>query len=208
LPPGGSHPFPLLEAYREFVIDQVLQETVIDPLCRDVETHLRLAVHHKNFDHMQAMNPKKDSMKQFRQLLNSPSLHVCGTSVDIKGKVEQYLNKTFYNLTAAALPDAQTYNEMKILAKERFGLVLAQSYLPVGSLEQGIDVLNIMSDIHGTYGNQRSSRSFNLSSIIAYNMLRFHVKSIPIIQTLHRNIATTLLNKLLLKRDLTKEPNI
>ena len=40
-----------------------------------------------------------------------------------------------------ALHDWKTYGEMRNLARENFGLELGSSYLPMGTLDQGLDVL-------------------------------------------------------------------
>lgn len=50
--------------------------------------------------------------------------------------VTHYLSETFYNLTAIALHDWKTYGEMRNLAREKYGLDLAEPYLPSATLEQ------------------------------------------------------------------------
>lgn len=59
-----------------------------------------------------------------------------------------YLDRTFYNLTTVALHDWRTYSDMKALAQEKYGLTLIDNYLPMGSLDQGLDILQIMRNIH------------------------------------------------------------
>lgn len=66
----------------------------------------------------------------------------------VLGYVEQYLEKTFYNLTTVALHDWRTYAEMRQLAKQKYGLQLVDPHLPSQTLEQGLDVLEIMRNIH------------------------------------------------------------
>ena len=58
------------------------------------------------------------------------------------------MDKTFYNLTTVALYDWKTYAEMRNLAQEKFGLTLQEVHLPGQTLEQGVDVLEIMRNIH------------------------------------------------------------
>lgn len=62
--------------------------------------------------------------------------------------VRHYLDATFYNLTTVALHDWRTYAEMRNLAKERYGIETVDVHLPSGTLEQGIDALEIMRNIH------------------------------------------------------------
>jgi WASH complex subunit 7 len=47
-----------------------------------------------------------------------------------------------------ALHDWKTYADMKSLAEEKLGLKLMDNYLPMGSLDQGLDILQIMRNIH------------------------------------------------------------
>ena len=42
----------------------------------------------------------------------------------------------------------QTYGEMRHLAEQKYGLELDDIHLPCQTLEQGIDVLDIMHNIH------------------------------------------------------------
>ena len=54
----------------------------------------------------------------------------------------------FYSLTTVALHDWLTYADMRDLAFEKYGLEIADNHLPMGSLDQGLDVLRIMQNIH------------------------------------------------------------
>ena len=58
------------------------------------------------------------------------------------------MDRTFFNLTTVSLHDWQTYSEMRSLAVEMFGLQLTDGHLPMGSLNQGLDVLQIMRNIN------------------------------------------------------------
>ena len=50
--------------------------------------------------------------------------------------VTHYLDKTFYNLNTVALHDWKTYGEMRNLAVQKYGLKMADPYLPSQTLEQ------------------------------------------------------------------------
>ena len=63
------------------------------------------------------------------------------------GHVEAYLERTFYNLTTVSLHNWRTYGEMRHLATNRFGLTTVEDHLPMQTLEQGLDVLEIMRNI-------------------------------------------------------------
>jgi hypothetical protein len=58
--------------------------------------------------------------------------------------VTHYLETVFYNLTTVALHDWMTYAEMRSLARDKFGLCIAESHLPMGGLDQGLDVLQVL----------------------------------------------------------------
>jgi len=90
----------------------------------------------------------RDGTRDLSTFVGMRPLRVLGKVVDIKAKVTQYLDETFYNLTAVATNDWKTYAEMRNLAQARYGLQLTETYLPVGTLEQGLDVLEIMRNIH------------------------------------------------------------
>lgn len=63
-------------------------------------------------------------------------------------RVISYLERTFYNLTSVALHDWRTYSEMTALAAQKYGLDMEDNHLPMGGLDQGIDILVIMEQIH------------------------------------------------------------
>lgn len=67
--------------------------------------------------------------------------------IKILGYVEKYLESTFYNLTAVALHDSNTYMAMSLLAKQKYNLILCQSRLPFQKLDQGPDVLFVARNI-------------------------------------------------------------
>lgn len=54
----------------------------------------------------------------------------------------------FYNLTTIALHDWRMYSEMRSVAMEKYDIHLINNFLPMGSLDQGLDVLQIMRNIH------------------------------------------------------------
>ncbi len=62
--------------------------------------------------------------------------------------VTHYLDYTFYNLTTVALHDWKTYGDMRNLAEQKYGLAMIEPHLPSATLEQGLDVLEIMRNIH------------------------------------------------------------
>ncbi|XP_022901254.1 WASH complex subunit 4 [Onthophagus taurus] len=122
----------------------LVKQELINPLTQQVETHLRLQTHL----HLQLppsdpfQNPPPFSFKKiFPGLLDKKYL-------DIKSEVEHDLGTTFYNLTTVAQHDWKTYVEMRRLAYLQYGLEAVESNLPMQTLEQGLDVLEIMRNIN------------------------------------------------------------
>ena len=50
-------------------------------------------------------------------------------------------------MSAMAPHDFQSYEHMRILAKEKFAMNIIPSHLPAQSLEQGIDILQLLRDL-------------------------------------------------------------
>ncbi|KAF7702037.1 WASH complex subunit 4 [Silurus meridionalis] len=135
----------LLECYDK-EITEVFNEHLLDKLCKEIEKDLRLSVHtHLKLDDR---NPFKVGMKDLAHLFSLKPIRFFNRFIDIKAYVTHYLDKTFYNLTTVALHDWATYSEMRNLATQRYGLVMTEAHLPSQTLEQGLDVLEIMRNIH------------------------------------------------------------
>lgn len=142
-----ADPSVCLTEYQELLVDSVYQN-IIDPLCHEVENDLRLHVHTKHLEHMSTTNPKAEHIKQKRPMLDMRPIRALGAVIVVRDHVKHHLETVFYNLTTVALHDWRTYADMRALASEKFGLQLAENYLPMGSLDQGLDVLQIMRNIH------------------------------------------------------------
>jgi len=69
----------------------------------------------------------------------------------VKGEVENYLEKSFYDLSTLNLNDCNTYNRMRIIATERYGLHLTDASLPDGSLDNGVDFIDIVKELNREY---------------------------------------------------------
>lgn len=144
---GGSPgtDVPALDATREFILN-TLAEEIIDPTAKAVERDLRLQIH--AVKGVAEHNARARDRKPLNLLLALRPLRVFNEMVDVRERVRQYLQVTFYNLTTVFLHDWRTYSEMASLAADKFGLFLQDSHLPMGSLDTGIDVLQIMRNIH------------------------------------------------------------
>jgi len=127
-------------------INDVMREYLLDPLCREIETDLRLHIHmHLQLDDR---NPFKVGLKDIGTFLKLKPIRFFDDFINIKGYIEQYLDRTFYNLTTVALHDWKTYGDMRNLAQQKYNLTMTEAHLPSQTLEQGLDVLEIMRNIH------------------------------------------------------------
>jgi WASH complex subunit 7 len=96
---------------------------------------------------MTTADPRASHFGPLRNFLDIPAISVLGVLFDIKKEVTRYLDRNFYNLVTVSIPDSLSYREMKILAKDNLGLNLFDSFLPMGCLDQGMDLLEIMRNI-------------------------------------------------------------
>ncbi|RXG53130.1 WASH complex subunit 7 [Armadillidium vulgare] len=127
-------------------VENLLKEELLDKLCKSVETALRLRTH----SHLQLEkeNPFEKQMKYFYPIIHLQPLKLFGSYYSVKDYVEKYLEKTFYNLTVVAPHDCSTYELMRNLAYSNLGLATVDSYLPTHTLDQGVDVLEIMRNLN------------------------------------------------------------
>ena len=86
-----------------------------------------------------------------RKFITAPPLYVGQMKFYVKNEVEAYLDKKFYDACALNLNECNKYNQMRSLAKQKYGLVLADPYLPNGSLDQSVDFIDILRDLERKY---------------------------------------------------------
>ena len=121
-------------------------EKILKPLRESLENDLRLEVHsHLN---ILTADPFKKETTDLSIFLDLGPLRLFQDYILIKHHITQYLDTTFYNLTTVSLSDWKTYTEMRTLAQKKYGLYLSEMYLPGQTLEQGLDMLEVMRNIH------------------------------------------------------------
>ncbi|KAL4188041.1 hypothetical protein AMTRI_Chr09g21880 [Amborella trichopoda] len=129
-------------------IKDALNNEIMAPLCRDIETDLRLHVHSTHIKGSVHVNPTKTGVRNLSWYLRLEPLRLPFKLIHIKSHVEAYLDSTFYNHTAMSPYNWKTYTEMKHLAELKYGVVLDGIHLPERSLDLGLDVLDIMRNLH------------------------------------------------------------
>lgn len=141
-----ARPEELVARFRKEVYGYI-KELVLDKACQEVETELRISTHsHLQLD---SRNPFQSPLRDLSPLLAlEPFCLLSTTLISAKDYVEQYLERTFYALTVVAPHDWRTYEEMRNLAASKYNLFTVPSHLPSHTLDQGVDVLEIMRNIH------------------------------------------------------------
>ena len=131
---------------QERYIRRILERHILEPLCAQLETELRIQTH----SHLQPAdrNPFKSDISSLRHQLQDVSLPIGRQELNVKAYVEQYLGQTFYNLAAVASHDWRKYSQMRLLAQHLYEISPLEDRLPSQTLEQGLDVLEIMRNIH------------------------------------------------------------
>ncbi|KZC07226.1 PREDICTED: WASH complex subunit 7 [Dufourea novaeangliae] len=127
-------------------LKEMLTKNVLEPVCQEIEINLRLHVHaHLKMD---STNPFNIGAKDGGRVVESLPLPLANSMIYAKRFIEHYLDNMFYNLTTVALHDWRTYRMMHALAHYKLNLDTVQNHLPTQTLEQGLDALEIMRNIH------------------------------------------------------------
>jgi len=138
----------LVDSYRAYVIDGLLQEEFVKPICYEAETTLRLAMQ-SNDSSAVPLNPKLDRRKVIRPFLEIPPLNVMGRRIDLRLAVKEYLDETFYKLAILSPNDSKSYTEMRCVAKEIYALDVMEDGLPLSRHDQIFDLLSTLEHLDG-----------------------------------------------------------
>ncbi|KAK6627560.1 hypothetical protein RUM44_010038 [Polyplax serrata] len=138
-----------VKSFEKDVLSKVRTDAVL-PLCENIETNLRLQVHSHLRQDKTTNNPllSGDESHNLTGAVELGPMKLFSRYIDLKSYVELYLDKTFYNLTTVALHDWKSYGEMRNLGKIKYNLNFVRNHLPYQTLEHGLDVLEIMRNIH------------------------------------------------------------
>ncbi|KAJ8721539.1 hypothetical protein PYW07_002314 [Mythimna separata] len=136
-----------MNKYQQFLnnMKSMIENKIILSASQNIETNLRLHIHsHLQLD---VVNPFTFDMTK-KLLLTADNFRMQFLYMSVVPSVEHYLSTMYYNLTTVVLSDWKTYGEMRQMAKFKFNLKTVQDNLPTQTLEQGLDVLEIMRNIH------------------------------------------------------------
>ncbi|KAL0880714.1 hypothetical protein ABMA27_001929 [Loxostege sticticalis] len=142
-----TDPFYDMNKSQDFLSDMknLIDEKILKTTSQNIETNLRLHIHsHLQLD---VVNPFTSDITK-KLLLAIDNFRIQSVYLCVVPSVEHYLSTMYYNLTTVVLSDWKTYGEMRQMAKFKFNIQTVQDNLPTQTLEQGLDVLEIMRNIH------------------------------------------------------------
>ncbi|XP_050426323.1 WASH complex subunit 4 [Adelges cooleyi] len=149
------------KSYESFIneINEYLQDQILNPMNPGIENELRLQVMTQvQFVKMMLHEP----IHEHTYMIKLKPIQFLTQFIDTKCRVENYLSETFYDLTTVALHDWHNNGVMRTLAKYKVNLETVEDKLPSKTLEQGLDVLEIMRNLNEFV----STFSYNLSNQI------------------------------------------
>lgn len=196
----------LLDKYVAFVKESFIKE-IIKPLRTDIENDLRLYTHAVVLG--QPFRKLERQGKDLSRFTKLPPFRFFNESLRIADLIEDYLDSQFYNLNALMTNDWKTYEEMRNIALERYGLRVVEGFLPGSIVDQGLDVLVITENIQFFVANYTYNLNEQLfvqrpSVTDAKNLHTLHIRHVAnSIRTHGSGIMNTTVNyvyKCLLKK--------
>jgi WASH complex subunit 7 len=179
-----AKPYALVDDYAKHIRD-VIEAEITSKLFIDIEGDLRLHTHSSVLG--EAYRASEGTVKRLAHLTQLPSFRFFGKALHLKQVVEDFLDTQFYNLNALHPTDWKTYEEMRTLAGERYGLKLMEGFLPGSIVDQGLDVLVVTKNIYVFVANY----TYNLNEqLFVQRPLKTEAKHL---HTLHiRHIANSI----------------
>ena len=135
--------FDIVKILRKNII-KMFENNFLKILSKDIEDDLRKQIHRV---FIEGLNPPAFSEVNLNDYLKIKKFKLFDCVMDIKRYVEEHMNMMFYKMTTLNLNDWQTYQQMRVLAKHKYGLNLHEVFLPSKNLEQGKDILDIIRNL-------------------------------------------------------------
>lgn len=136
----------LMKKYKSDTVKLISEELFLK-IARDIENDLRLHVHSVLISNLNINNNNLLKNSDFSEVLKMRNIKIFEESLNLRLYVQEYLNKMFYDMTTINLNDWKTYQQMRSLAKSKYGLYLHNVDIPSQTLEQGVDILYILRNI-------------------------------------------------------------
>ena len=135
--------FDIVKILRKNII-KLFENNFLKILSKDIEDDLRKQIHRV---FIEGLNPPAFSEVNLNDYLKIKKFKLFDCVMDIKRYVEEHMNMMFYKMTTLNLNDWQTYQQMRVLAKHKYGLNLHEVFLPSQNLAQGKDILDIIRNL-------------------------------------------------------------
>ena len=123
---------------------ETFENIFMKKLAEKIENDLRIQVHGTFIEGLQGAEYSEINLNSY---LNIQPFRFFDIIFDVKRYIEEYLNKKFYQLTTLNLNNNQTYQRMRVLARNKYGLNLHEVYLPSLNLETGKDILEVVRNL-------------------------------------------------------------
>lgn len=128
-------------------IYQAFSSQISNPICRKIEEELRLQIHQTIIANLKQRNPTTERIQDWSIYTRMSDLYLFEKRISLAEEVKHYLGKIFYEMTALSPHDWKTYQHMRILAKDKFGIDVVASHLPSQTIEQGVDILFLLRNL-------------------------------------------------------------
>ncbi|KAL0224785.1 hypothetical protein RCL1_002697 [Eukaryota sp. TZLM3-RCL] len=142
----------LLTQFKSTIVD-ALSDFLIKPMAIVIEEVLRIrvatlnstAVGNRPEIEQEGQLSKSFSVQSVVDILTHHSeLFIFGEDYNIKQLIEHRLSTLFHDLIAITPYDYRTYLQMSNFANQRFGLDISPSFLPFGTVDHGMDLLQVV----------------------------------------------------------------
>ena len=120
---------------------EIFEGCFLKKLSKEIEDDLRSQIHDI---FIEGLEPQSYSDVNLNSCLKIKNFKLFDKIIDIKRYIEEELNMNFYKLTTLNLDYWEIYQQMRALAKFKYGLNLHEVYLPCHHFEQGKDILEII----------------------------------------------------------------
>jgi hypothetical protein len=115
--------------YKKYV-NECFDTQIVNNFCSQIEKDLRLQIHSILIDTIVDTNPLENIVYDHMNYLNMDDITIFERRVSLKRKAEQYLTEKFYEMTALTPYDWRTYEHIRMMAKEIYGLNIGETHLP------------------------------------------------------------------------------
>ena len=123
---------------------ETFEKCFMKQLSEQLEKDLQIQVHSTFIEGLDGAEYSETNLQSY---LNIQPFRFFDIVFDVKRYMEEHLNKKFYQMTTLNLNNYQTYQRMRVLARNKYGLNLHEVYLPNQNLVTGKDILEVVRNL-------------------------------------------------------------